>query len=193
MFRTAFRRKNAYLFPQYEISNSIDALSLFEQYDVPLLLSGHAHFQNRIDNELTEIVTESLLVTPIQYGVVMSTPSSLSYKTSLLKVHDKNGEEIPIQDLALSHFEEISYRQAKSALTDVDLSEVRKEEMAIAFSKIHPQYFAGNIRSMDDYKDEIREFIAHRESPLRNYVKSIYDNYNRHENHCHFHVDFNNN
>ena len=70
----------------YQLYNANDLKKLLEEYDVLCHLSGHIHAQSIVNGSVPEVVTSSLAVSPIQYGVLEYTQTALTYSTAQVDV-----------------------------------------------------------------------------------------------------------
>lgn len=141
------------------LENSGEAISLFSELDLNIVLSGHIHIQNIATNEIennliTEIVTSSLAVYPQQYGVIdYSKTNGFNYKTAKVKV-DNWAQEQKLQDNNLLNFEEYSkdifynrpYSRAYAALIeDGGYEESEMDQMSKLVARLNLAYFEGNV------------------------------------------------
>lgn len=125
----------------YVIDGNGRLLALFEEYGVICQLSGHLHIQHtaRSAKGLPEIVTGSLLVSPLQYGVLRLDGTAGIYQTRQVET---SGE---ISSYAETFFWETSYQQATAILAD----HTDAYTMAGYFADINTAYFAGRMDTVD--------------------------------------------
>jgi 3',5'-cyclic AMP phosphodiesterase CpdA len=124
----------------YTINNYDEVSTLMNNYNVPVVLSGHMHLQHigNIKN-ITDIATSSLLDNPLQYGVIQLNNEQLTYQT----------KQVTIKEDPAQYFEEVCKNKYNpNHSNDQDIMD--KQEV---YAKATKYYFAGNI---NEYKDEIK-------------------------------------
>ena len=122
----------------YTIRDNEDFVDLFKSYNVPLVLSGHLHIQSILDVDgIKEIATSSLMVNPLQYGLLEITDDNIQYHAQSLKISKDSGE----------YFDEVGNNKFFSGETD-ETSLLKKEAMVL----LNKHYFAGTVSLV---KDEI--------------------------------------
>lgn len=122
----------------YTIADNETFIDLFHSYSVPIVLSGHLHMQSILDVDgIKEIATSSLVVNPLQYGLLEMSNDKIKYNTQSLMI-SKNSED---------YFDEVGNNKFYNETDDEGALLKRK---AIVLANKH--YFAGTIASV---KDEI--------------------------------------
>lgn len=135
----------------YQLLNADKLQALMEKYKVRLILSGHIHIQSaKTENGITEIVTSSLEMPPIQYGQLTYDGKGVDYAVQQTDVSGwlkANGQSTPeLEDFAAfatEYYEYTSRLKAESRLSDSPLSVEEKALIAEAFAKANTLYFAG--------------------------------------------------
>lgn len=135
----------------YQLLNADKLQTLLEKYKVRLVLSGHIHIQSaKTENGITEIVTSSLEMPPIQYGQLTYDGMCVDYAVQQTDVSGwlkANGQSTPeLEDFAAfatEYYEYTSRLKAESRLSDSPLSVEEKALIAEAFAKANTLYFAG--------------------------------------------------
>lgn len=133
----------------YQLYDGNELLKLYQKYNVPLNLSGHIHLQHYIENDVTEIATSSLLVSPSQYGII-DVNKNIKYKTKAVDVA-KWAEENQIENKDLKNFASYANAQffndglkkSKKFASEMSIKDDEKEEIATAFATLNTAYFAG--------------------------------------------------
>ena len=89
----------------YQLYNGDQLQNLLEEYEVLCQLSGHIHAQSIVKGSVPEIVTSSIAVSPIQYGVLEFSENTLTYH---VRQADISGwaEEQGYTDANLLNFED---------------------------------------------------------------------------------------
>lgn len=139
----------------YQLYDADELLALYNKYEVECNLSGHIHTQHTMRDGVTEIVTSSLLVAPVQYGVI-NFDGDIDYSTKRVDVPAwarRNG----IDDKNLLSFDTYAtefFAQSgiNKALAQVDNSTLTADELKLiadAFSKLNGGYFAGQTVDTD--------------------------------------------
>lgn len=73
----------------YVLDNAATVKNLLKTYEVPVVLSGHIHAQDIMEETgLTEIVTSSYAIIDHGYGVLRLTPKQITYKRQTISVSD---------------------------------------------------------------------------------------------------------
>jgi len=134
----------------YQLYNAGKLLPLLEEYGVRCHLSGHMHIQSIMEGAVTEIATESLCVSPVQYGWIELRGSQLSYstrQTEVSKWSEEQGMDDPqlldFEAYADSFFRQLGESQITEALAGSGLSEEEIQLMAEAYNEVNSAYFAG--------------------------------------------------
>lgn len=119
----------------YTIKDYQTITKLFQNYQVPFVLTGHIHCQNiREVNGIYDIASSSLLDAPLQYGVMTLKDNSMEYHTQSLKISQDANE----------YFDLVSSNKFAEAFEVIKDKKIR-EEMKEVVVKANRYYFAGNI------------------------------------------------
>ncbi len=125
-------------------------IDLLERHNVICHFSGHMHTQHiaQSENGVTEIVTSSMLVPPLQYGVLHLKGTTGQYHTEQVPVPEQIGE------YAKNFFWNTSYRQALAVLE----SETDVDDMAAYFADINSAYFSGRMDSAQYDTEQLKSW-----------------------------------
>lgn len=165
----------------YQLFNADKLQTLLEKYKVMLVLSGHIHIQSaKTENGITEIVTSSLEMPPIQYGQLTYDGKGVDYAVQQTDVSGwlkANGQSMPeLEDFAAfatDYYEYTSRLKAESRLADSPLSVEEKALIAEAFAKANTLYFAGERFDPSQF-DAAMELIDSSGTPFfGSYLNSI--------------------
>lgn len=148
----------------YVMYRNDQLLALLEQYDVICHFSGHMHIQHidQSENGLTEIVTSSLMVTQLQYGVLHLEGLTGEYQTRQVAAPDE------IRAYAKDFFWDTAYRQALEVLnadTDID-------NMAAYFADMNTAYFSGQMDTAEYETDPLQKW-KEKDTFLSGYLRSM--------------------
>lgn len=164
----------------YQLYNAKDLTELLEKYGVKCHLSGHIHMQSIKHDDITEIATSSLAVTPIQYGWAEYENGTLTYSTVQTDVSGwaaKNGstdeELLNFAEYAEEFFRETGRNQIMSAFEESTLSEEEKELLADTFNDLNVAYFSGTNLDYDGLKEGIDLFNKQESSFISYYISTI--------------------
>lgn len=147
------------------LENNEEAIALFKELGLNIVLSGHIHIQNiAIDdiNQINEIVTSSLSVYPQQYGVInYSKTNGYNYSTSKVKVEEwskkQNSEDLNLlnfKDYSKATFYDRPYSRAYYSLEETGgYTEDEMHKISEVVGKLNLAYFEGNVFQI---KDEIK-------------------------------------
>ena len=134
----------------YQLYDADELLELFNKYKVKCNLSGHIHMQHIKSDGVTEIATSSLLVAPVQYGVI-DFDGKINYQAKSVDVSawakNNNTDDENLLDFsayAEYFFKDSSYKRSLEHLEKYDISNEDKRLIAEAFSELNASYFAGN-------------------------------------------------
>lgn len=167
----------------YQLLNADKLQALMEKYKVRLILSGHIHIQSaKSENGITEIVTSSLEMPPIQYGELTYDGAGVDYAVRQVDVSGwlkANGRlTAELEDFgayAAEYYEYTSRLKAESRLEDSSLSVDEKALIAEAFAKANSLYFAGESFDPAEF-DAAMELIASSGAPFfGSYLNSIFE------------------
>ena len=155
-------RHNALLNDGFQMENAPALTVLYQKYGVLCNLAGHLHIQHIISRQnITEILTSSLAVSPNQYGVLKVTENGADYHTEPVDVsawaaeHGKNEAALlHFEDYAADFFYSTAYRQAVTELADAPDAEA----MADYFAQVNAAYFAGRMDRAPRDADLLKEW-----------------------------------
>ena len=150
----------------YQLLNADKLQALMEKYKVRLIFSGHIHIQSaKAENSITEIVTSSLEMAPIQYGTLTYDGKGVDYAVQRVDVSKwlrSHGQAAPeLEDFAAfatEYFEYTSRLKVEKQLADSPLSADEKALIADAFARANTLYFAGERFDPSQF-DEAMELI----------------------------------
>jgi 3',5'-cyclic AMP phosphodiesterase CpdA len=143
----------------YTIDNSAEALKVFQNCGLNLVLSGHIHVQNIECNKSSkiptyDIVTSALSVYPQQYGVIKYSPTNgFDYSTSKVDVEGwakasnvKDNNLLNFKKYSKSFFELQAYNKAYNRLSKTDgLTDDKKKLMAKTMASLNLKQFSGTM------------------------------------------------
>lgn len=128
----------------FVIDNHKEIAELLEKHNVSLSLSGHSHLQHQAqENGLTDICTESLMVSPLQYGSVSVSAHGWSYHNVSLGI---------LQNEAKERFDATMEKQLKDSMADYDVPASIQKPMIEYGMELNTAYFAGR-----DVSDLLRD------------------------------------
>ncbi len=134
------------IYQGYVLENADAMKSLLNQYNVPLVLSGHSHIQHTMNNDhLSEIVSSAFSIAPIQYGQLTLSENTITYETK--KLSNVEGDE--------DFFLMSSYLKFYDNLEKKFDQETAKK-LAKSFSELNLYYFSGTVSDyVEKYKEEL--------------------------------------
>lgn len=145
----------------YQLYDANELLELFNKYKVKCNLSGHIHMQHIKSDGVTEIATSSLLVSPVQYGVI-DFDGKINYKTKSVDVsawakYNKLDDEnlLDFSAYAEYFFKDSSYKRSLEQLEKYDIPSEDKKLIAKTFSELNASYFAGSTLDISKMKEGI--------------------------------------
>jgi len=167
----------------YQINNAGDLQALFEKYKVRLVLSGHIHIQSvKAENGITEIVTSSLEMAPIQYGALTYDGDAIRYAVQKTDVSGwaaaQNKTDPVFRDFeahAVEYFEYTSRLKVEERLADAPLTDAEKALIADTFAKANTLYFAGEPFDPAQFSDGLQLMEELELSFYTRYINSILD------------------
>lgn len=182
-------RHNELLYSGFTLDNAEEALKVFEECGLRLVLSGHIHMQdiklNQSNTPVYEVVTSSLAVHPVQYGVLsFHSPGDFEYTTARVDVEGwaqelgKEGELREFSEYFRALFDQASRKKVTEALTESGIyTDTEIQQMSDTMSILNRNYFAGTTSSVRDevMKSKGYELWVAASEPkrLRNYVLSM--------------------
>ena len=129
------------IYTSYVLENAEQMQDLFDQYDVPVVFSGHVHIQHTKQiNNTTEIVTSALSIAPVQYGIVELNNDTLHYKTQ--EIESVTGDEA---------FFKVTYYNKSFNNYKESFGPELAHELASYMATVNLTYFSGNTYT---YRDE---------------------------------------
>lgn len=184
----------------YQLNNHHEIMTILEKNAVKLYLSGHMHIQHIENNDnITEILTSSLAITPHQYGKINYQPNkSFSYQTKVVNVDDyyqqlesSNSDLLNFAEYSANFFEKSSYDKTYNGIMFEDSNLYEYAAAAATIQAIlNPSYFAGTtylvvdkVRDNPDYGI----FFSKKNMFNYRYIKSIIESGNR--NHTQVTID----
>jgi 3',5'-cyclic AMP phosphodiesterase CpdA len=169
------------LFTHGEVINgNTDIISYFHHYGVKLNLAGHLHIQHVTEsNDVTEILTSSLMVSPNHYGVVSADASGLHYQAKSVDVSSwakaqgkKDSNLLEYASYSASYFNKISSSRVTTRLEDATaLSMEDRQAMAEAFVSLNSAYFAGTPLDLGPLSAGLSLWHLHPELSYGEYIK----------------------
>lgn len=144
--------------------NNDKLTELLEKYNVICHFSGHLHTQHiaQSKNGFTEIVTSSMMVAPLQYGVLSLDGTKGQYSTRQVNVSSE------IEEYAKKFFWDTACRQALEELnSDEDIN-----NMASYFADINSAYFSGNMDTAE-YDAELLDMWKDEHTFMSSYLQSM--------------------
>lgn len=151
----------------YTIQDHEKIVSLFKQYHVPFVLSGHIHCQNIKEVQgIYDIASSSLLDAPLQFGIINLNKNEMNYHT----------ESLVISEDANEYFMKVSSNRFEDSFLKIEDEEVRKQ-MKEVMVKANLYYFSGNIA---DHIDELKnmqgyQYFEKDEGKLLSFYKEYLD------------------
>lgn len=127
----------------YTIDDNEAIAALFQEYDVPFVLSGHIHCQNIHQIQgIYDIASSSLMVAPLQYGVIHLNQETMNYHCESLSI---------LEDVN-AYFDTVTYHKFFERIENIDDERV-KNDVCDVIVRANRYYFAGII---NDKKEEIQ-------------------------------------
>jgi 3',5'-cyclic AMP phosphodiesterase CpdA len=170
------------LFTRGEVINgNSDIISYFHHYGVKVNLAGHLHIQHVDEgNDITEILTSSLMVSPNHYGMVNVDTSGLHYRAKSVEVSSwakAEGKSDPsLLDFAAyssDYFNKISRSRVNSRLESAALTASEKTSMEDSFVTINAAYFAGTPLDLTPLASSLSLWHLHPELSYLDYLKQM--------------------
>ena len=189
----------------YVLNNAEEIRSLLEDYQVPIVFSGHIHAQDILTDQetgITEIVTGSFSITPNPVGVIEIDQHGLRYTRNSVDVEQWAQQQSSTDEQLLAYrtyLSELFLKDSQSmgyrSLLEVGYREEEDlDRAAELIGELNLRFFTGEDDRSDQEATEIKESEAYRtiseESAfLKEYVDSILQDKN--ENDRSFDVTFN--
>ncbi len=175
----------------FTLDDNEEAIKVFKECGINLVLSGHIHMQDikstkEESDPIYDIATSSLAVYPVQYGILKYQPTQgFDYSTSQVdvegwaeKVRKKDNNLLNFIEYNREFFSNTSYQKAYDSLTEVGIyKEEDKKLMAETMSLLNLNYFAGTTSSVRDRVVKTKGYKLWRKASepetLTNYVNSM--------------------
>ena len=169
----------------YTLDNSYETVEHLSALGIKVNFSGHIHTQDvksRVNPELTDVVTGSLIQYPQTFGLLSLEGEGASYVTKWVDV-ERYAKEKDIQDAFLLDFKanasQYFYDKSSQMVQDelVNYSDLEKSKMADVVGRLNMVYFAGeepNIRSSILESDGYALWQNHAsESFVKQYIETM--------------------
>lgn len=125
----------------FVINNSDEVKKLFKKYNISLCLSGHAHLQHTSEEDgLTQIITESLSVYPLQYGILTVSGNNWHYENRELGIRKEESKQ---------RFDANTLSQVDEVLERLNLSEDEKKAMEDLAVTANEEFFSGKQMTLN--------------------------------------------
>ncbi|MBK1812826.1 metallophosphoesterase [Clostridium sp. YIM B02505] len=190
----------------FTLDNNEEALKIFKENKLDLVLSGHIHIQdiasdNKDNPELYDIATNSLAAYPHQYGILKysSKDESFTYSTAKVNVAQWTKDN-GIKDDKLNNFDKYSedyfgnfaYNMISKHFTVTDnYSDAEIRLMSETMKTLNLRYFAGteNLNSNDVINSEGFKILTNSsEDFFKSYVQSISSDKDTDDNNLYFKI-----
>ena len=171
----------------YQIDNYDKLKDLLEKYNVKLYLSGHMHIQHfNNDDNITEILTSALSITPHQYGVIKYSKHNqylYRYSTKITNVsgyykniNSRDSNLLNFDEYSKKFYEKSSYEKAYWQ-TMFNNSSLHKEAEALGrlMSLLNLPYFEGNAYNIASNIKETDDYKLINKLDMKKYIDSIID------------------
>ncbi len=168
----------------YKLYNADELQAIFEEYKVKLVLSGHIHIQNIItQNDITEIVTSSLEMAPIQYGELTYNGKEVQYsvqKTDVSAWAENQGLSNSVFDdfekYSTDYFEYTSRLKVENRFAESSLSDEEIDLLAQTFAKANTYYFSGEKFDTQEFSDGVKLIESNNDAAFyKSYINSIFE------------------
>ena len=119
----------------FVITNNNDLIKLFKKYNISLCLNGHAHLQHTSQEDgLTQIITESLSVYPLQYGILTVSGNEWHYENKELGIRREESE---------ARFRANTLSQVDQVLDKTNATDEEKKAMEDFAVTANEEFFSG--------------------------------------------------
>ena len=158
---------NSLLNASYTIRENEKIASLFRQYGVKFVLTGHIHCQSiKENNGLYDIASESLMNAPLQFGEVKLSENEMNYSTHSLTISKDSNDyfDMVSRNKFNENFKELPDQNKAKAMLDLMV-------------KANNYYFAGVIhKHIDELKNmEGYAYLSEDKSEMLSFYKSYLD------------------
>jgi len=148
----------------YQLYNAQKLQELFERYGVKVCFSGHIHLQSIQKGSVTEVVTSSMTMAPVQYGVI-------SYKVGKLDYHTERLSDFT--DTADTFFADTARSRVKTSLAESGLTAEEIDLMADTYVAVNSAYFAGRKTDFDRLDEGLALWRTQKDSFTAIYIESM--------------------
>ena len=172
------------------MENHDDIVRLFEEYELPLYVSGHLHAQRIKKHKsepgvaedaygIQEIVLSPYSIPPCQYGrLAWQTEGGMSFKTVqadvgrlACRIESKDEKLLQFKEYGPEYMKAIVEGQARKTLRAIP--EDLKDEMVDLYGELYYDYCAGNAMSWDKVSATRAYRLWQRIDPDSRYVKDM--------------------
>ena len=142
----------------YVMTGAEELLRLFKRYDVPVYLSGHLHVQHWMTrDDVTEIATSALSVSPCQYGLLRAAEGEIRYDTQTVDVaawarEQGRGDEnlLNFAAWAADYFDRSGRQQVLESLAGADYTDEELTRMTEYMVAVNRAYFSGDLTGVNE-------------------------------------------
>ncbi|MGN0462590.1 MAG: metallophosphoesterase [Ruminococcus sp.] len=164
----------------YQLYDADELLETLNKYKVQCNLSGHIHMQHIKSDGVTEIATSSLLVSPVQYGVI-NFDGDINYQTKSVDVSAwakdnklTNEKLLNFSAYAEGFFKENIVKRSLMRLENAEMSNEDKKLIAKTFSELNASYFAGSTIDISKMQKGI-DLCKKQDGFLSKYIETMAD------------------
>lgn len=181
---------NSHVNKGYVLNNADDVKTMFAQYNVPVVFSGHIHAQDIIGPDVAngphEIVTSAFTMTDQAYGIIELNNEAITYQRENLIVDDWAKEQditnpdllqhqAYLRDLFLKDSLGMTY---STAYRTGDFSDTQLTNAADLVAELNWNFFTGNDQYTATEKTSIQNspeylFLKERSSFLSQYLDTL--------------------
>lgn len=143
----------------FTIDNSEDAIKVFQDLKLDLVLSGHIHIQDiktdtAGENTIYEIVTSALSVYPQHYGIIKYSPENgFDYSTASVDVegfskdaHLSDKNLVNFKKYSRAFFQNHAYDMSYNRIKQLEgYTEAQKKQMADTMAVLNVEQFSGTL------------------------------------------------
>lgn len=162
----------------YQLYDANELLELLNKYNVKCHLSGHIHMQHTKTDGITEVVNSSLLVAPVQYGVI-NFNGKYKYSTKTVDVEKwaksnniKDENLLKFSTFATKFFKDSAVKKSFLQLENSNLNKKDKNLIATTFAELNTSYFAGTKIDTSQLNDGI-ELCKNQNKFLNQYIETM--------------------
>lgn len=159
----------------FTLDNADKLKSFLNKHDINLVLSGHIHIQSLINNDIVEIASSALSVSPNQFGILELNKASFDYKTQYLDF--SLNDNLNFTQESQAYFLQVARYKIMQRLASSNLDYSDKLKAADIFARLNHFYFSGKpVDRADDYRSEEGYSILKEEGLFIDYLDHILDN-----------------